>query len=606
MFFKNLDYLPEGGMKPIPDRLWPFIWYFVRQMKGQFSAILVVFALSALILAMIPYFMQVFVEGLGQVDDRSQIWSELYWPLVLFVSLVLVIQPILAQAGNYIQAKTLPPFSNMIRRQLALYMHRHSYSYYQDDFAGRLAGKVVEMPMAMAEIMYAILGAVLYAVIVFIISIFLYISVGPIFGVIACSWLLIYIGKIIYFVPKIQKSSKKGSDERSHLRGRFVDIITNILTVKLFARSKYEDAYLGESLWKTSNAFIKNNLDIWNFWVALEFLTTAVWIATLVATILGWQNGSVSTAQFAMILPLTLQVTQTSWWISEIFTSFFQRLGEVQEGMDAIIQDQDVLDKKDAPPLALKKGVIHFENVCFSYGNKNIFEDLNVKIKQGEKVGLIGASGAGKSTFIQLLLRLYDIDSGHIKIDEQIIADVTQKSLRENISVIPQISDLLHRSVKENILYGRLDASDKDVELAAQKAHADEFILELKDKHGNTDYDALVGERGVRLSGGQRQRVAIARAILKNAPILVLDEATSALDSESERLIQKSMLALMKDKTVIAVAHRLSTIAYLDRLLVMEDGKIIENGSHDELITQNGYYAKLWRMQSGGFLKLSS
>ncbi len=603
MFFKKYDYLPSGQSKPIPSGLIPFMWHFIRQMRAQFFVIFLFFSLSAVILSFIPYFIQIFVASLESIENRDDIWAVLRWPLIAFIGLVLILQPILAQAGNYVQARTLPNFSNMIRRQLALYMHNHSYKYYQEDFAGRLAGKVIETPSAMNEIMYGLLGAILYAIILFCISFALYVDVGVIFGLIAFGWMVLYIILLVYYVPKLQKLSKTASTERSHMRGRFVDILSNILTVKLFARARYEDVYFRKSISKTARAFEKQDMKLWKFYSAMEVITTMIWLATIFAAIQGWQQDKVTTAQFAMILPLTLQVTQTSWWISEILTNLFQRLGEVQEGMETIIQEQHVLDKDDAPDLEFDKGKIEFDKVGFAHGNNQIFEDLNIEIPAGQKVGLIGASGAGKSTLVQIFLRLYDIQSGAIKIDGQSIADVTQESLRYSVSVIPQMSDLLHRTIRENINYGRLDATDEQIIEASKKARAHKFILGLEDKDGNKGYDAEVGERGVRLSGGQRQRVAIARAILKDAPILVLDEATSALDSESEQSIQESLLKLMEGKTVIAIAHRLSTIASLDRLLVMQDGKIIEDGSHNDLIAQNGYYARLWSMQSGGFLK---
>lgn len=603
MFFKRFDYLPPDHGRPIPNKLLSFIWHFVRQMKPQFIAIFILYSLSAIILSIIPYFIQLFVEGLEGVESKDDVWLALKWPVIGFISLVLVIQPILAQAGNYIQARTLPNFSGMIRRQLALYMHQHSYNYYQNDFAGRLAGKVIETPTAMNEVVYALLGAILYTAILFIISLFLYMGIDFVFGVIAMAWFVSYAGLMFYYVPRIQKLAKTASTERSHMRGRFVDILSNILTVKLFARSRHEDHYFGESISKTSNAFQENDFALWRLWTAMEVITTVIWVATIVAAIIGWQSGDVSTAQFAMILPLTLQVTQTSWWVSEILTNLFQRLGEIQEGIESMVQEQHVLDKKDAKTLSLTKGKIEFKNVDFSYDNKTVFKGLNITIPAGQKVGLIGESGAGKSTLVQVFLRLYDIQSGSVDIDGQSISHVTQESLREHISVIPQMSDLLHRTIRENITYGRLEATEDEVIDAARKAHAHDFILELMDRNNNKSYDAEVGERGVRLSGGQRQRVAIARAILKDAPILILDEATSALDSESEKSIQNSMLDLMEGKTVLAIAHRLSTIAHLDRLLVMRDGEIIEDGSHEELLALGGYYAKLWGMQSGGFLK---
>jgi len=344
MFFKNYDYLPPDYGRPIPEKLMPFIWHFVRQMKMQFILIFILFSLSAIILSIIPYFIQVFVEALEQVESKEDVWSALQWPIIGFFSFILVIQPILAQAGNYVQARTLPHFSGLIRRQLALYMHQHSYDYYQNDFAGRLAGKVIETPTAINDVVYSF----------------------------------------------------------------------NILTIKLFARSQHEDQYFGESISKTSDAFRENDFELWRLWTFLEVITTAIWVVTILAAVYGWQVGTVSTAQFAMILPLTLQVTQTSWWISEILTNVFQRLGEIQEGIESMIKKQHVLDKDDARALMFSKGDIEFKNVSFAYGAKNVIKNLNLKIPSGQKVGLIGESGAGKSTLVQIFLRLYDINDGHI------------------------------------------------------------------------------------------------------------------------------------------------------------------------------------------------
>lgn len=600
--FKTYNYL-ETAKPQLPDQLIPFIWHFARQMKEQLSAIFTLYFISAIILATVPLFLQWLAEGLQAVEDPETLWDHLLIPFVFFMFVVLGLQPLVVQTGSYIQANTLPHFSNMVRRQLALYMHGHSYQYYQDDFAGRLAGKVVETPSAMNDVVHTLLNPFLYALTTFVVSVALFSSVHWIFGVVSAVWLSLYFVLLYYYVPKVQKLSKHASDERSHLRGRYVDIISNVLTVKLFARSRHEDRYLKESLFKTADGFVKVDLMLWRLWVSMEILTTIMWGSIVFLSIWAYGEGILSIPQFVMIMPLTWQMSNVIWWLSDISTGFFQRLGEIQEGMDAIIKAQSVQDLPQAKPLVVRQGRITFDHVHFKYGDKVVFEDLNIDIPAGQKVGLIGASGAGKSTFVQIFLRLYDINGGTIRIDDQENAKVTQDSLRKHIGVIPQMSDLLHRSIRDNICYGALDASDDDIINAAKKASAHNFILDLQDKQGRRGYDAHVGERGVKLSGGQRQRIAIARAILKNAPILILDEATSALDSESEKLIQDSLLTLMEGKTVIAIAHRLSTIAHLDRLLVMDNGKIIEDGSHDQLIAKGGKYAQLWGMQSGGFLK---
>lgn len=603
-FFKTVDHKYED-VPQLPNKLLPFIWYFVRQMKKQLGLILLFFMISHAFVALTPYFVKIMVEGFETASDQPQeLFNIMFWPIMFFLFFMMLFQPFCAQLANYIQARTLPVFANMVRRQVALYMHHHSYGYYQNDYAGRLAGKVVETPSAMLECLRTLLGAMFFAFIMYLVSISLYGSVDIIFAAIASTALIFYGLIMVYFVPRVQKLSHQASEQRSVVRGRFVDTLSNILTVKLFARKAHEDSYLLESLQDTAQAYTKMDLMLWRLWTAMEIWTVLFWLFTFWFTLTGWQEGDVSTAEAAMILPLTIQVTQTCWWMSEIFASFFQRLGEIREGMDAIVKSHDVIDDRDAPRLSVNEGRVHFDHVHFGYDGKELFSDLNLDIKPGEKIGLVGPSGAGKSSLVQILLRLYDIQDGAIKIDGQNIAKVQQDSLRAHIAVIPQMADMLHRTIRDNIMYGRLNATEEEMIEAAKRAKAHDFILDLVDQHGNRGYDSLVGERGVKLSGGQRQRVAIARAILKDAPILVLDEATSALDSESERAIQESLEDLMQGKTVLAIAHRLSTIAHMDRLIVMHQGQIIEEGTHDELIMhEDGHYAKLWAMQSGGFLK---
>lgn len=599
--FKTLDDVP-ANVQDLPERLVPFIWFFVRQFKAQFLVILLLFMLSNILVAVTPYFMKLVVDGMLIIEAPEQFWPVLGPAIFWFVLLILLLQPVSAQAGNYTQAKTMSVFTNSVRRQLANFVHDHSYGYFQDDFSGRLGGKVVETPSALRDVVQIAIGAFFYGFLCLIVAIVLFAAVGWIYAILTFAWLLAYMALMAFFVPQLQRLSKTASDERSYVRGRFVDSLSNILSVKLFARKMHEDVYLTEKLQATALGFQKVDLKLWRLWVWLEVQTVAFWAAALGLALYDWSQGSISLGDLAMILPLTLQLTNVAWWLSEIFANFFNRLGEIQEGMDAIIAPHTVVDAENAQPLRVNNADIHFDQVDFSYGSLPVFQGLNLTIPAGQKVGLIGPSGAGKSSLVQILLRLYDVRSGRIMVDGQVIQDVQQDSLRESIAVIPQMTDLLHRSIRDNILYGRLDADEGDVIAAAKKAHAHEFIQRLEDRDGNQNYDALVGERGIKLSGGQRQRLAIARAILKDAPILVLDEATSALDSESEQLIQSSLRDLMYNKTVLAIAHRLSTIASLDRLIVMDQGQIIEDGSHDELLAKNGYYARLWSMQSGGFL----
>ncbi|MCB9965350.1 MAG: ABC transporter ATP-binding protein [Rhodospirillales bacterium] len=379
--------------------------------------------------------------------------------------------------------------------------------------------------------------------------------------------------------------------------------MTNILNVKLFARTGYEDRAFTRILSDFAATLERKDIHFHRFVCKLDSLMKAIWVFPTVYVLYAWQQGTVSTGDVAMVMSLSIHLGFNMWGFTFTLSGFFEHLGQAQEGMETITKAYHVTDKENAPVLKVKQGVLECNSMQFRYGANMIFDDFNLKIPAGQKVGLIGPSGAGKSSLVQLLLRLYDIEGGEILIDGQNIADVQQDSLRENIAVIPQSTDLLHRSLRENIGYGRLDATEDEIIAAAKRSHAHEFILNMEDKDGNKGYDAKVGERGVKLSGGQRQRIAIARAILKDAPILILDEATSALDSESEKLIQESLQDLMQGKTVIAIAHRLSTISHLDRLIVMDGGKIIEDGTHAQLLKNKGLYAKLWSMQSGGFLQ---
>lgn len=603
-FFKiDINSLPEA-VPTLPNRLLPFIWYFVRQAKWQFFFAGTVHFLSSVLEILPFYFVKVVIDAFDRHETARSLLNELFWPLVAFVLLALILQPILARFSQYLMANLRPAFTNLMRRQLAIYMHSHSYKYFQEDFAGRLASKVVETPSAIALIVQMLLGSIGFATTTLLISFILFSQIFWLFALLTFFWAFLYACLLKIYIPKIMSRSKNAFDHQSIVRGRFVDTLTNIMTVKLFARKKQEDSYLLNALKNATSQGQKmmhtmNGLQIW-----LEVLSVAFVAGSFAAAIYGWDAGALSAGDIALALPLIIRLMNMSWWMSDVFTSLFESFGQIEEGMETITGKHEVTNKPHAPKIHISKGQIDFKDVQFAYGQNAVFERFSLTIPKGQKVGLVGPSGAGKSSLMQILLRLYDIQSGEILIDEQNIAHVQQDSLRENIAVIPQMTDLFHRSIRDNIGYGRLDATDEEIIDAAKKAYAHDFILDLSDSKGNTGYDTLVGERGVKLSGGQRQRIAIARAILKDAPILILDEATSALDSESEQLIQSSLKNLMAGKTVIAIAHRLSTISALDRLVVMEGGTIIEDGSHNELLTKGGLYARLWNMQSGGFLKI--
>jgi ATP-binding cassette, subfamily B, multidrug efflux pump len=417
------------------------------------------------------------------------------------------------------------------------------------------------------------------------------------------AWFAGYIALLWYFVPRMRDRSKINSEARSALMGRIVDSYTNILTVKLFARPRDEDNYVRDAVDRHVDVFLAAQRLLTVFGTVLNLLNALLIAGAGAMALVLWQRGYVEVGIIAMVLPLTLQLTNMSRQIAVQITDLFEEVGIVQEGMMTIARPLQLVDPAEAKPLVVRDGSIAFENVRFGYGRETgVLDQFSLTVRPGEKIGLVGRSGAGKSTVVNLLLRFFDVEQGRIVIDGHDIAKATQESLRSQISVVTQDTSLLHRSIRDNIRYGRPDATDAEVIHAARLAHADEFIGEQEDWRGRRGYDAQVGERGVKLSGGQRQRIAIARVILKNAPILVLDEATSALDSEVEAAIQQSLGTLMEGKTVIAIAHRLSTIARMDRLIVLDHGRIVEQGTHDQLLRLNGHYAALWQHQSGGFI----
>lgn len=590
---------PDGlNVRDIPSNsIWKFMWFFIRQIKLPLIVMGIFQALSSIFEALGPYYVKVMIDTFQLNENPNMIWVEFGWNLFWFVSLFLILQPITGRLVTAWLAEIRPPFLRMIQRQLSLYMYHHDYSFFQNEFAGRLSSKVLETPFAIIQFVFTILTSVGFSFFVLLTSIVLFAAVDWTFLVITFLWLLALVIMGFYHVPRIIKASVRVYDDMSKVRGQYVDSLNNIFGVFLFGRKRHEDKLLTEVMETSARSgtyswHMMNRMYIW-----LEILSVGFLVAAFYFSVVRWQTGAIGLGDIAMILPLVLRLMQMSWWMMETMVGLFENIGQIQEGISAITKIKLSQDEHHKDDLIVKNGEINIKQIDFTYGNENIFTGLSLSISPGEKIGLVGHSGAGKTTLTQLLLRIFDATGGEILIDGQNIYNFTRESLREQIAIIPQNTDMFHRSLMENIRYGRLEATDEEVIEAAKKAHAHEFIEKLP-----LGYNTLVGERGVKLSGGQRQRIAIARAILKNAPILILDEATSALDSESEKAIQDSLKTLMQGKTVIAIAHRLSTIASLDRVIVMDNGKIVEDGSHAELIAKDRHYAMLWSMQSGGFL----
>jgi ATP-binding cassette subfamily B multidrug efflux pump len=586
-----------------PAGLVAFYWYFAKQAKGLFAALFVAGLAVALLDMMIPVFMGRVVTMVTTSEPKA-LFANSWHVLLGMAAVLLVVRPLAMLMQNLVMHQAIAAnLSNRIRWQNHWHVVRQSWNFFQNDFAGRISTRVMQTGPALRESIVAMITSVWYIIVYGTSAVLLLASADRRLAIPVLCWFVGYIVLLRVFVPRMRDRSKDMTEVRSKLTGRIVDSYTNILTVKLFARARDEDAYVRETIDEHTGKFHKSLRLNTAFGFSLSLLNAALTVSNGGLVIYLWTIGEVQVGMIATALPLAWQIVAMSGWVGYQITSIFENVGVVQEGMLTIAQPITLADKPDAAELTATRGEIRFDNVSFGYGRATaIIEDFSLTIAPGEKIGLIGRSGAGKSTLVNLLLRFFDVESGRILIDGQDIAAVTQESLRSQISMVTQDTSLLHRSIRENIRYGRPDAPEAEIVQAAQLAHAEEFIHTLEDWRQRTGYDAHVGERGVKLSGGQRQRIAIARVILKDAPILVLDEATSALDSEVEAAIQQSLDTLMARKTVIAIAHRLSTIARMDRLVVMDQGRIVEQGTHAELLRHGGVYAALWQRQSGGFI----
>jgi len=602
-FEKLIDIFREAPTAAPPDRVLPFYTYYLRQVWPSFVALLVVGLFAALVeVALFSYLSRIIdlAQGTPNADFFKVHGAELAWMAVV----ALILRPVFVGLHDLLVHQTLSPgMTSMIRWQNHSYVLKQSLNFFQNDFAGRIAQRIMQTGNSLRDSAVQAVDALWHVLIYAISSLVLFAEADWRLMIPLLTWIAAYIAALCYFVPRVKERSVVSSDARSKLMGRIVDGYTNITTLKLFAHTHFEQQYAREAIAEQTEKSQLAGRVVTSMDVVITGMNGLLIVATTGLALWLWTQSLISVGAIALATGLVIRIVNMSGWIMWVVNGIFENIGMVQDGLQTIAQPISVTDREPAPRLEVARGEVRFEHVAFHYGKKSgIISDLNLVIKPGEKIGLIGPSGAGKSTLVNLLLRLYDVQDGQILIDGQNIAHVAQESLRERIGMITQDTSLLHRSIRDNLLYGKPDATDAELWEAAHKARADEFIPLLSDAEGRTGFDAHVGERGVKLSGGQRQRIAIARVLLKDAPILIMDEATSALDSEVEAAIQESLETLMQGKTVIAIAHRLSTIARMDRLVVLENGQIAESGSHAELLAHGGLYARLWQHQTGGFV----
>ncbi len=602
-FERRLDPFPETRLDAPPRGLVRFCWHFVRDARRWLAALCLLTIAIAVGEVFLFAFLGKIVDWLAEADRAGFLDREAP-TLFAMGALILAGLPLAAFLHSVVVHQVLLGNLPMSARWR---MHRHllgqSMAFYSNEFAGRVATKVMQTSLAVREAVMKLLDVFVYVIVYFITMIAMVASADWRLAIPLMAWLVVYAALVRYFIPRLKNVAETQADARSLMTGRIVDSYTNIGTVKLFAHAGREEAYARESMEQFLGTVHPQMRLVTRFNISVYLNNCiAVFVIASLAIAL-WLNSLISVGVIAASIALALRLNGMSQWIMWEVSGLFENIGTVYDGMATMTRRPEIVDAPGAPALERPRGEIRFERVTFHYGKEEgVIGDFSLAIAPGEKVGLVGRSGAGKTTLMNLLLRFYDAEAGRILIDGQDIRVVTQDSLRAHIGVVTQDTSLLHRSIRDNIAYGRLEASEEAIRDAARRANALAFIEALDDNHGRKGFDAHVGERGVKLSGGQRQRIAIARVFLKDAPILLLDEATSALDSEVEAAIQENLFHLMKGKTVIAIAHRLSTIAQLDRLVVLDEGRIVEEGTHAALVARGGLYADLWKRQSGGFI----
>ena len=610
-FETRIDPFPDEIPGQPPAKLGAFVWVYLRPVAWSFAVLVVITLVMAAIEIVTMAFVGRIIDMMKDAPSPAAFWQQNGGQLAIMAVVTAVVRPLMSLIADLVkQQMIVAPVQGRIRWLAHRYVLRQSLGFFQNDFGGRLATRVVQLGNAVRDSVANSCDIVVWVVVHWIGTMLLFFWADWRLTIPLLVWLAGYIVALRYFVPRIEKLSHAASESRSALMGRIVDSYTNMMTVKLFAHAEREDQFAKEAIAENVQKFQEQTRLNTEMEVTLWTLNGIVLVTTTGLALWLWTHGLVTIGAIAVVTTLSIRLINMSGWFMWTLAGIFDNIGVIQESMDTIAKPYSVVDAPGARALAVNGGEIRFEGVTFRYASgrteqtksKGVLDNLTLTIKPGEKVGLVGRSGAGKSTLVAALLRFYDLDAGRILIDGQEVAKVSQESLRASIGVVTQDTSLLHRSVLDNIRYGRPGASEADAMAAAKRAQAHEFIETLVDGKGRVGYAGHVGERGVKLSGGQRQRIAIARVLLKDAPVLILDEATSALDSEAEAAIQDQLETLMAGKTVIAIAHRLSTIAAMDRLVIMDKGQIVEQGSHGELLARGGLYASLWARQSGGFL----